>query len=85
VRTRCHLVGCEPLNGPYCIYCRTDLYDDGFIQYGWLEPLFRAWWRARSWLKKLGPRRCDNCGKKFRHGYNEWICSAECFDDWLPF
>lgn len=84
VRIKCRLVGCD--GSPYCEQCGTDLYDSmDYIQGGWLDPFVNLYWRTRRLLKKLGPKRCDQCGKKFVHGYDNDLCSEECHDNWLPF
>ena len=83
-RPRCVLLGCQ-LDGPCCHYCGTDLYDAAFIQSGWLEPVFRLGWRIRSIVRRFGPKHCRECGKKYVRGYDEYLCSEECHDNWLPF
>lgn len=84
-RILCRSLGCKHERDPGCTRCNAGIYDPDFCEYGWLDPLLNAWWRFRRWLRKLGPKRCDVCGKKYRHGYDENTCSAECFDEWLPF
>jgi hypothetical protein len=85
MRLRCHLLGCAVDDYACCGYCFAGLYDIDFIQTGKLEPLFRLYWRIRNVLRKLGPKRCDQCGKKYVRGYDEYLCSEECHDNWLPF
>lgn len=85
IRARCQLLGCEVSRHiPACGNCGAGLYDD-FVQYGKLDPIFRFYWRTINALRKLGPRKCKQCGKKYRRGYNEYLCSEECHDNWLPF
>lgn len=86
MRILCHSVGCNPGNGPACLRCGTDLYDAEFVQYGWLEPLLRTWWRARRWVKNLGPKRCEVCKQVYVRGFDGTpTCGPDCFDRWLPF
>lgn len=55
VRIKCRLFGCD--GSPYCERCGHDLYDSmHYIQYGWLEPLDRLYWRLRRLLR--GRERC---------------------------
>lgn len=84
MRLLCKTVGCQPLSGPDCIRCHTDLYDSEFIQYGWLDPLFRFYWLVLYNARKLLPRKCKVCGHKFWRG-DPYTCGAECLDKWLPF
>lgn len=84
-RATCALIGCNLGNDPECQRCGAYLYGGDFIECGKLDPLFRLYWRVRHLIRKIGPRRCEQCGKKFRRGYSEYICSPECFDNWLPF
>src|SRR5690349_19612629 len=67
-RMHCKAMGCDSGTGPYCLRCHTDLYDAEFVEYGWLDPLFRAYWATHHWLRKLGPKKCAQCGKKFTRG-----------------
>lgn len=87
LRLTCRLKSCD--GSPYCERCGTDLYDPDYIQIGKLDPLFRLYWRVRKPLRRLlrtiGPKRCDHCGKKYVKGYDEYLCSEECHDNWLPF
>ena len=85
LRLRCRLIGCDHVRDPGCVRCGADIYDPLFIEYGLLDPLLRAWWEFRRWLRKIGPRRCCHCGKRYRRGYDEYVCSSECLDAWLPF
>lgn len=85
-RPRCVLIGClEADTYPGCVRCSAHIYED-FVQYGKLEPLFRFYWRVRHALRLLKPiKRCDQCGKKYVKGYDEYLCSEKCHDNWLPF
>jgi hypothetical protein len=83
-RAVCTLLGCYLDQHPCCERCGTDLYD-AFIERGWLDPIFRSYWSMYRALRKLGPRKCGHCGKKFLRGYNDETCSEACFNDWLPF
>jgi len=85
-RIACHLLGCiEAEQYPGCYRCDHGIYDAEYVQYGKLEPLFRLYWWARGVIRKLGPKKCQQCGKKYRHGYDEYLCSEECHENWLPF
>lgn len=87
VRVRCVLLGClEADTYPGCHRCGCALYDPECIVYGLLDPVFDFYWRARRYIRRLWPvKRCDQCGKKFVHGYDNELCSEECHDNWLPF
>ena len=41
-------------------------------------------WRRRFWGLIVG-RKCIECGRRFRLGFDEDLCSRECFDRWFPF
>lgn len=90
VRIVCRLVGCDPDKFPCCKRCGTDLYAPEFIQSGWLEPYFwlrhRLWYWRRScpWL----PKHCAVCHKRYFRGpaiVSHYVCSEECYEDWIPF
>lgn len=83
-RTVCILIGCVLGNDPCCDRCGAGLYEE-YIEVGKLYPLFQMYWRVRGFIRSLGPRTCQHCGKKYRGGYDEYMCSAKCFDEWLPF
>lgn len=84
-RLRCILLGCEcEEHYPACHFCGADIYED-FIQFGKLEPLFQLGYRIRRMIRKLHRKRCEQCGRKFWHGYDDEFCSQECADEWLPF
>lgn len=85
-RAICHLVGCVCAESyPACHRCGTDLYDADFVQVARLQFAFDAYWNARKLVWKLTGKKCEACGRRFWRGYDEWICSDECFTDWLPF
>lgn len=87
-RPRCALFACrEREDTPCCSRCGDDLYD-GFIHYGLLDPLFRAYWNVRRSVRRLFPRNCEVCGKRYWRGpkfVGDYVCSDECHDQWLPF
>lgn len=86
MRVHCKLFGCETGTQPCCERCANDLYDCDFVQQGLLSP---AIWFCRSIFYRarrvIVGRNCGECGKRFRRGYNEHVCSSRCFDNWLPF
>lgn len=84
-RIRCYLLGCVTDTNPGCVRCNADLYDFEFVQIGKLEPLFNLYWGTIRALRRLGPKRCAECRKKFWRGYDDQLCSEECFNEWLPF
>jgi len=82
----CKLFGCDAGKFPCCDRCHTDLYDPGFVDIGKLTPM--VWFirrHTRQVRRVLFGRRCDECKRRFRRGYNESVCSEKCFDNWLPF
>lgn len=83
-RLVCQLISCSAGDFPECHRCGAEIYGT-FIDPGLLEPLFRIYWRIRGAIRKLGLRNCDECGKRFKRGYNEYLCSEECHEHWLPF
>jgi hypothetical protein len=86
VNLRCELLGCaQDEDVPACHYCSAHIYDGDYVQYGRLEPVFRLYWRVRRAIRKLGPKHCAQCGKKFVRGYDNELCSEACHDNWLPF
>lgn len=87
VRYICKLFGCR-LSAlvPNCIDCGADLYGDDFIRVGYLTPMLSRLQQIPPTLKRLFMGTiCDQCGKRFWRGYDREICSAECFDKWIPF
>lgn len=84
-RPKCVLLGCATDDLPCCARCGADLYDYEFLQSGWLDPVFRLTSKVLRLIRKLGPKKCRQCGKKYRRGYDEYLCSSECFDNYLPF
>lgn len=85
-RVRCWFLGCVCAQDyPACHHCGADLYGGPFLEEGRLEPLFRFGRCIRQAIRKLGPKKCCQCGKKYRSGYDDQLCSEECFDEWLPF
>lgn len=87
-RLQCRFLGCAYESHGHCDRCGSALYDPNFIQYGWLDPLFRFYWKARRFIRRLGPRKCYECGKRIRRGYcseHPEFCSEKCFDNWIPF
>lgn len=85
MRLRCEVFGCACARDyPACVRCGADLYG-AFIETGRIEPLLRAYWWVRLLLRRLGPRRCDQCRKWFYRGYDGELCSEACHDQWLPF
>lgn len=86
MRVRCWLLGCACARSyPACHYCAADLYEGPFLQEGKLQPILVFWADVKCAVRKLGPKKCDQCGKKFVHGYDDHLCSEKCFNDWLPF
>lgn len=84
-RLRCVLLGCvQAEDYPGCHFCQTAIYDD-FIEVGKLDWFFRLRWRVGQWLRRFERHTCEHCRRKFWRGYNDHICSEECFDEWLPF
>lgn len=88
-RLKCNLLGClEADSYPGCQRCGCALYDPDYIVYGWLDPIFRFYWRARRFIRDLSPiTHCDECGKRIVLGrpYTKDFCSEKCHDNWLPF
>lgn len=86
MRILCRLLGCtdqgpDGFRQPCCYRCGADIYG-AFIHSGLLYPVFRA----VRWRRTLvAGRRCDVCGKRFRVGDYEFVCSAECGEKWMPF
>lgn len=89
VNLRCELLGCVvDEDVPACRHCGAAIYDGDFVVQGRLEPLFDLYWRIRRFmrkLRKLGPKHCAQCGKKFVRGYDNELCSEACHDNWIPF
>lgn len=88
-RLRCHLLGCVCDSDPGCHRCGAGLYDADFVQFGRLDFVFRAYYRALRFVRRFTGRRCDVCDRWYwplRQGFpDEWTCSRECADEWLPF
>lgn len=87
-RLRCRLLACYTGAFPVCERCGADVYDGAFI-----EPMQAPWprlahacWRLRKRLRRYWPwKRCVQCGCVFMHGWDNELCSAKCFDAWIPF
>lgn len=85
MRLRCELFGCVCAeNYPACYRCNADLYED-FIQTGRLKPLFCVYWSALRLVQTVTGKRCQVCSRRYWHGYDDYVCSDKCFEDWLPF
>lgn len=83
MRLRCQLFGCCTYDMPECFRCRAYVYDEDFLEHGILTP---SLWRLKHWWWSV-TRRCAVCHARmwWHHRYDEYTCSRECFDQWIPF
>ncbi len=85
-RVTCRLLGCVAAdNYPGCARCEAGIYDIEFVQIGRLDFAFRWYWAARRFVQRFTGRKCDVCYRRYWRGRDQWVCSDECFDKWLPF
>lgn len=88
MRLRCRLLGCTSGEFNECHRCGHQVYDPDYVEAGWLEPVFRWWWRVRRWFSTKRWY-CTQCGKRLpwrrQNCVSEEFCSDECFSKWLPF
>ena len=85
MRIRCVLWGCWCDQNSSCPKCGAALYDADYIQIGKLEWIRKVVGFFRG-IYRFANRRCEVCGKKIRFNrHDDYTCSDECFDKWLPF
>ena len=89
MRIRCNLLGCKEGNeDPFCRRCDAGVYDDDYIQRGYLEPLVAAWgWLAWRVRRIFSPPRCPVCDCRLqRDQLALGLCDKEeCHKAWIPF
>lgn len=86
LRPMCRLFGCIcAQHYPGCSRCQAGIYDADYVEIGALDFAFRPYWRARRFVQRFTGRRCEVCKRRYWRGYDEWVCSDECFSSWLPF
>jgi len=82
MRIICWLFGCDfNHTGPCCRRCGEHLYEGDVIQSGYLTHLKYLYWRFKN---RLFGARCEICGRRLRDG-QEYYCSDECGEKWIPF
>lgn len=83
MRLMCRVFGCAYDDHCSCPRCGEDLYSGMFIQIGWLNPIYNL---IHKWKmnRKYRYHPCEVCGHPMYFS-NDYCCSKECYDDWIPF
>jgi hypothetical protein len=88
MRIRCWFFGCEvgsePFEGHCCHRCNADLYEN-FLQAGgglveFIRTMVHRWKHSRF----MRHHQCEVCGKDL-WWTEDYCCSDECRDKWIPF
>lgn len=89
-RLFCWLFGCVlwDYDADECYRCGTECYSPDFIQgrglWGAIRKIYWPAWRRLNRCAWLVRHECGGCLKKMWFT-REKVCSAECFDRYIPF
>jgi len=85
-RVRCVMLGCLLAESQFCGCCGVTFYDNKFVNQGVVSRLV-PWHRiseAFARTRWLLAHRCDHC-QHWMFFRDEYVCSPECAEDWIPF